>query len=74
MKLGRFHGEKEILSYKPANGIGWLTTHHLIIQQEKHNLRINIMESQESEMYMLCDFEKAEVKDEPLPRGFLKRA
>jgi hypothetical protein len=34
MKFDGFPGEKTILSYKLANGVGWLTTHRLIIQQE----------------------------------------
>jgi hypothetical protein len=42
MKFDGFTGEKEILSYKLANGVGWLTTHRLIIQQEMHNPRLNI--------------------------------
>jgi hypothetical protein len=66
MKFDGFPCEKEILSYKLANGVGWLTTHRLIIQQEKHNPRLNIMERQDPEMYLLRDFEKAEIKDETL--------
>ena len=59
MKFDGFPGEKTILSFKLANGVGWLTTHRLIIQQEKHNPRLNIMERQDPEMYLLRDFEKA---------------
>ena len=46
MKFDGFPGEKTILSFKLANVVGWLTTHRLIIQQEKHNPRFNIMERQ----------------------------
>jgi hypothetical protein len=46
MKFDGFPGEKEILSLKLANGVGWLTTHHLIIQKETHNLRLNFGTSQ----------------------------
>jgi len=50
MKFDGFPGEKTILSYKLANGVGWLTTHRLIIQQEAahgrkssiHNLTRNM--------------------------------
>jgi hypothetical protein len=56
-----------------ANGVGWLTTHRLIIQQEKHNPRLNIMERQDAEMYLLCDFEKAEIKGEMLTAHFKSR-
>jgi len=66
MKFDGFPGEKTILSYKLANGVGWLTTHRLIIQQEKHNPRFNIMERQDTEMYLLRDFEKAEIEEETL--------
>ena len=64
MKFDGFPEEKTLLSLKLTNGVGWLTTHRLIIQQEKHNPRFNIMERQDPEMYLLCDFEKAEIKDE----------
>ena len=74
MKFDGFPGEKTILYFKLANGAGLLTTHRLIIHQEKHNSRLNIMESQKPEMYLLCDFEKAGIKDETLTAGFLKRA
>ena len=70
MKFDGFPGEKTILSFKLANGVGWLTTHRLIIQQEKHNPRLNIMERQDPEMYLLRDFEKAEIKDETLTANF----
>ena len=66
MKLDGFPKEKTILSYKLANGAGWLTTHRLIIQQEKHNPRLNITERQDPEMYLLRDFDKAEIKGETL--------
>ncbi len=70
MKFDGFPGEKTILSYKLANGIGWLTTNRLIIQQEKRNPRLNIMETQDPEMYLLRDFEKAEIRDETLTVHF----
>jgi hypothetical protein len=70
MKFDGFPGEKTILSYKLANGVGWLTTHRLIIQQEKHNPRFNITERQDPEMYLLRDFEKAEIKGEKLIAHF----
>jgi hypothetical protein len=66
MKLDGFPEEKTILSFKLANGVGWLTTHRLIIQQEKFNQHFKIIESQAPEMYYLTDFEKAEIKDEAL--------
>ncbi len=47
--------------------VGWLTAHRLIIQQEKHNPRLNIMERQDPEMYLLRDFEKAEISLLTLP-------
>ena len=47
MKFDGIPEEKEILSYKLANGVGWLTTHRLIIQKETHNPRLNIMEGQD---------------------------
>ena len=43
MKFDGFPGEKTILSYKLANGVGWLTTHRLIIQKETHNPRTRIV-------------------------------
>jgi len=57
MKFDGFPDEKEILSFKLANGVGWLTTHRLIIQKETFNPRLNIMERQDPEMYLLrnCD-------------------
>jgi predicted Ser/Thr protein kinase len=64
MKFDGFPDEKTILSFKLANGLGWLTTHRLIIQQETHNPRFNIVERQKPEMYLLRDFEKAEIKGE----------
>ena len=70
MKFDSIPGEKTILSYKLANGVGWLTTHRLIIQQEKHNPRFNIMERQDPEMYLLRDFDKAEIKGETLTAYF----
>jgi hypothetical protein len=42
MKFDGFQGEKTILSFTLANGVGWLTTHRLIIQQETHKPRFNI--------------------------------
>jgi len=39
MKFDGSPGEKTILSFKLANGVGWLTNHRLIIQQETHNPR-----------------------------------
>jgi hypothetical protein len=62
MKFDGFPGEKTILSYKLANGVGWLTTHRLIIQKETHNPRLDIMERQDPEMYLLRYFEKAKIK------------
>jgi hypothetical protein len=73
MKFDGFPGEKTILSCKLANGVGWLTTHRLIIQQEKHNPRLNIMERQDPEMYLLRDFEKAEIKGQTLTAHFKGR-
>jgi hypothetical protein len=70
MKLDGLPGEKTILSFKLANGAGWLTTHRLIIQKETLNPRFNIMERQNPEMYLLSDFEKAEIKDETLIARF----
>jgi hypothetical protein len=58
MKFDGFPGEKTILSCKLANGVSWLTTHRLIIQQEKHNPRLNILERQDPEMYLLRYFDK----------------
>ena len=52
MKFDGFPGEKTLLSFKLANGVGWLTTHRLIIQQEKHNPRLNIMEKQDHEIIL----------------------
>jgi hypothetical protein len=66
MKFDGLPGEKEILSCKLANGVGWLITHRLIIQKEKYNARFDILERQDPEMYLLSFFEKAEVKDEVL--------
>jgi hypothetical protein len=66
MKFDGFPREKTILSFKLANGAGWLTTHRLIIQKETLNPRFNIMERQDPEMYLLRDFEKAEIKGETL--------
>ena len=70
MKFDGFPGEKSILSFKLANGVGWLTTHRLIIQQDKHNQRLNIIESQAPEIYLLSDFKKTEIKDENLTAHF----
>ena len=67
MKFDGFPGEKTILSYKLANGVGWLTTHRLIIQKETLNPRFNIMERQDPEMYLLRDFDKAEISLLTLP-------
>jgi hypothetical protein len=73
MKFDGLPNEKEILSCKLANGVGWLTTDRLIIQQEKHNARFGILERQDPEIYFLRDFEKAEVKDEVLLAYFKGR-
>jgi hypothetical protein len=73
MKFDGFPREKTILSFKLTNGVGWLTTYRLIIQQEKHNPRLNIMERQDPEMYLLRDFEKAEIKGETLTSYFKGR-
>ena len=70
MKFDGFPEEKTILSYKLANGVGWLTTHRLIIQKETHNPRFNIMERQDPEMHLLRDFEKAEIKGKTLTAHF----
>lgn len=70
MKFDGLPGEKEILSCRLSNGVGWLTTHRLIIQREKHNNRFDILERQDPEMYLLRDFEKAELKDEILTAHF----
>jgi hypothetical protein len=70
MKFDGFPGEKEILSFQLTNGVCWLTTHRLIIQKETHNPRLNIVERQDPEMYLLSDFEKAEIKGETLTARF----
>lgn len=59
MEFDSFPDEKDILSFELANGFGWLTTHRLIIEQEKHNSRFDIMEKQVPVIYILSDFEKA---------------
>jgi hypothetical protein len=49
----------------------------LIIQQEKHNQRLNILERQDPEMYLLRDFEEAEIKGETLTarvKDYIKEA
>jgi hypothetical protein len=73
MKFDGFPGEKTILSFKLANGVGWLTTHRLIIQKEMHNPRLNIMERQDPEMHLLSDFDKAEIRGETLTARFKGR-
>jgi hypothetical protein len=73
MKFDGLPGEKEILSCKLANGVGWLTTHRLIIQKEKHNARFDILARQDPEMHLLSFLEKAEVKDEVLTLYFKDR-
>jgi hypothetical protein len=73
MKFDGFPGEKTILSFKLTNGVGWLTTHRLIIQKETLNPCFNIMERQNHEMYLLRDFEKAEIKGETLTAHFKGR-
>ncbi len=73
MKFDGLPNEKELLSCKLANGVGWVTTHRLIIQHEKHNARFDILERQNPEMYFLGDFEKAEIKDEVLIAYFKGR-
>jgi len=70
MKFDGFPGEKTILSFKLANGVGWLTTHRLIIQKETLNPRFNIMEGQDPEMYFLRDFEKSRNKRRNAHRSF----
>ena len=70
MKFDGFPGEKEILSFKLANGVGWLTTHRLIIQQEKRNPRFNIVERQEPEMFLLSDFTEAQINGEEITANF----
>jgi hypothetical protein len=70
MKFDGFPREKTILSFKLSNGVGWLTTHRFIIQQEKHNTHLDTIESQPPEMDLLRDFEKAEIKDETLTAHF----
>jgi hypothetical protein len=70
MKFDGFPGEKTILSYKLANGVGWLTTHRLIIQQEKHNPKYNIIEKRFPEFYFLKLFKKAEIARETLAVHF----
>jgi hypothetical protein len=73
MKFDGFPGEKTILSCKLANGVCWLTIHRLIIQKEKHSPRFNVMERQDPEMYLLRDFDKAEIKGETLTAHFKGR-
>jgi hypothetical protein len=70
MKLEASPKEKTIASYTITNGTCWLTTHRLIIQRETHNPRLNIMERQDPEMYLLRDFDKAEIKGETLTARF----
>jgi hypothetical protein len=67
MKFDGFPREKTNLSFKLTNGVGWLTTHRLIIQKETLNPRFNIMERQDPEMYLLRDFDKAEISLLTLP-------
>ena len=67
MKFDGFPREKTNLSFKLTNGAGWLTTHRLIIQKETLNPRFNIMERQDPEMYLLRDFDKAEISLLTLP-------
>ena len=74
MKIDGFAGEKEILSFKLANGAGWSTTHRLIIQRETHNPRLNIMQRQDPEMYLLRDFKKAEIEGTTATKAELKKA
>jgi len=70
MKFDSFPGEKDILSFKLVNGLGWLTTYRLIIEQEKLNSRFNIVEKQAPEIYLLSDFEKTIIKDKTLTLQF----
>ena len=66
MKYDGFPEERELLSFRLTNGYGWVTTHHLIIEEEKHNRRLNIMEKQSPDFYLLRDFEKAVTEGETL--------
>lgn len=66
MKFDGFPGEKELLSFRLTNGYGWVTTHYLIIQEEKHSRRFNIIMKQFPDFYLLRDFEKAVIEDDTL--------
>jgi hypothetical protein len=66
MKLDGLPGEKPIVACKLTNGNCWITTHRLIIEEEKHNPRFDIMEKQAPKIYLLKDLKKAEIKNETL--------
>ncbi len=68
MKFGSFRGEKlnTILAFKLTNGLGWLTTDRLIIEQEKFNPNLNEVSKQTPKTYPLRDFEKAVLEDKTL--------
>ena len=70
MKFDGFPGETLLYAFKLKNGNGWITTYHLIIEKEKHNSHFKIIEKQLPEMYLLHDFERAEIKDETLTAQF----
>ncbi len=70
MKRYALSGEKPIVAHKLTNGICWLTTQRLIIEEEKHNPHLNIMEKQAPKTYPLQDLKKTEIKGETLTAHF----
>lgn len=66
MELSVFPGEAMFLTFKLANGSGWLTSHRLIIcKHEPGNLKDGT-----PEFYFLKGFKKAEIKGELLTAYF----
>jgi len=47
IRFDAFPGEKGLLPFRLADGFGLLTTHRLILEREKHNPRLKIMELQQ---------------------------
>lgn len=66
MKFDTFPGEITFLTFKLANGSGWLTSHRLIICEHEPGH----LEGHAPEVYLLKNFKKAEINGETLMAYF----
>lgn len=59
-------GEAMFLTFKLANGSGWLTSHRLILCEHEPDH----LEGHTPEVYLLKDFQKAQINGQPLTVHF----